>query len=301
MKVFLTGATGYVGSVVAEKLLEKNHEVVGLVRNEASEAKLIERGITPLRGDLTDLESLKRGAEQADGVIHTAFGHDFANFDKMVQTERNAVNAIAEALAGSGKPFIATNGTAFLGDTGEAVVDENFPAQNGIFGYERFEAEQEFLQTAARSIRSVMLRLSFYVYGRGGSVFLPALIPAAKQNGAAYYVGDGEQKVSAVHVEDAADFYVLALENENARGVYHVATENVSNKQLAEAIARLVSVKAESVSPEIAQDKFGALIGFLIINNQLSAEKAKRELGWQPKAQHRILDDIENGSYKSLA
>lgn len=300
MKVFLTGATGYVGSVVAEKLQQNGHRVLGLARNETSEARLRERGIELLRGNLTDLNSLRVGALESDATIHTAFGHDFANFDKMVEIEQNAIAAFVEALAETKKTLIASNGTAFLGDTGNSIVDENYPAETGVFGYERFEAEQTFLETTKRNIRSVMMRLPLYVYGRGGSVFIPALIEAAKQNGAAYYVEPGDQKVSAVHVDDAADAYLAALEINNAGGVYQIASENVTNKQIAEAIAHLVAVRAEAVAPEIAKEKFGAMSGFLIINNQLSADKAKRELGWNPNVANKILDDIENGSYQTL-
>lgn len=300
MKVFLTGATGYVGSAVAEKLLKNGHEVLGLARNEASDAKLVERGITPFRGDLTDLESLKRGARETDATIHTAFGHDFANFDKMVAIENNAVAAFAEALAGTEKPLIATNGTAYLGDTKDEIADENYPAQPGIFGYGRFEAEQLFLETGKKGVRSVMMRLPFYVYGRGGSVFVPALIDAAKRGGAAFYVEPGNQKVSAVHVDDAANAYIAVLENKNAGGVYQIAAENVTNKQIAESIGKLTGVRAEAISIDQAGEKFGALISFLIINNQLSSEKARRELNWSPNSENEILDDIENGSYRKF-
>ncbi|MBC7798791.1 MAG: NAD-dependent epimerase/dehydratase family protein [Pyrinomonadaceae bacterium] len=294
------GRNGLRGSVVAEKLLENGYKVLGLARNEASDAKLRGKGIEIVRGDLTDLESLKRGARETDATIHTAFGHDFANFDKMVAIENNAVAAFAEALAGTEKPLIATNGTAYLGDTKDEIADENYPAQPGIFGYGRYEAERLFLETAKRGVRSVMMRLPFYVYGRGGSVFIPALIDAAKHNSAAFYVEPGNQKVSAVHVDDAANAYLAVLENKNAGGVYQIAAETVTNKQIAESIGKLTNVRAEAISIDEAGEKFGALVSFLIINNQLSSEKARSELNWLPNAEYKILDDIENGSYQQL-
>jgi nucleoside-diphosphate-sugar epimerase len=300
MKVFLTGATGYIGSVVAEKLIKKGHQVLGLARNDVAAEKLQTRGIEAHRGDLTDTASLKKGASVTDGVIHTAFGHDFANFDRMVQNEIDAVNAFVEALQGTDKPFVATSAPAFLGDTGDKIADENYPIDEKSFFAVRARAEQSVLAANEKGVRAVALRLPFYVYGRAGSTFLPVLIPMAQRNGAAFYAGDGEQKVSAVHVEEAADLYVAALENESARGLYNVAAENVSNRQIAESIAKLVAVRAESISLEIAAEKFGVLAGFMTINNQISADKARRELGWQPSAKNSILADIERGSYRKF-
>lgn len=301
MKIFLTGATGYVGSVLAEKLLEKGHEIIGLTRNEATVEKLKERGITPLLGDLSDLASLKRGAAQADGVIHTAFGHDFANFPQMVQNDIDAVNAIVEVLAGTDKPLIATSAPAFLGDTGNTIADENYPIDESSYFAVRARSERNILEASEKSVRSVALRLPFYVYGRAGSTFVPFLIGQAKANGAAYYVNEGTEKTSAAHVDDVANAYALALENENAKGLYHVVAENVSNKAIAEAIGKNLSVAAEGISPAEASEKFGAMTGFFTINNQITADKAKRELGWQPQAELSLLEDIERGSYKSLA
>jgi nucleoside-diphosphate-sugar epimerase len=300
MKVFLTGATGYIGSVVAEKLLENNHEVLGLARNDAAENKLTKKGIKPLRGDLTDAESLKRGASDSDAVIHTAFGHDFANFDKMVQDELDAVAAFIEVLRNTGKPLVATSAPAFLGDTGEEIADENYPIDESSYFATRARAEQAILAANEKGVRSIALRLPFYVYGRAGSTFVPVLIEKAKKDGATFYVEAGGQKVSAVAVEDAARLYVAALENERARGLYNVAAESVTNREIAESIAKLIGVKAVSVSHAAANEKFGALTGFMTINNQISAAKAKSEIGWTPQSEIGILRDIESGSYTAL-
>jgi nucleoside-diphosphate-sugar epimerase len=219
MKIFLTGGSGYVGSVVAEKLIEHNHEVLGLARNDAAESKLNEKGVRALRGDLTDLESLKRGAHQSDAVVHTAFGHDFANFDKMVQNELDAIAVFTEALQNTGKPFIATSAPAFLGDTREEIADENYPIDESSYFAIRARAEKTILAANEKGVRAVALRLPFYVYGRAGSTFVPVLIEKAKQDGATFYVEAGEQKVSAVSVEDAARLYVAALGNKRARAL----------------------------------------------------------------------------------
>lgn len=301
MKVFLTGATGYVGSVVAEKLKGKGHRVLGLARNEAAETKLREKNIEPLRGDLKDVMSLKRGAGESDAVIHTAFIHDFSDYEGAVRTETAAIAAFAEALANTNRPFIATSGAAFLGDTKGNEADEDYPYDRNSPFISRAASEQDALKMSQKGIRSVVLRLPLFVYGRGGSSFAPVMIWQAKAAGAANYVGGGAEKVSAIHVEDAADLYVLALEISTAKNLYNVSAETVSLRDLNEAIARLLNVKAKSISMEEAKKQFGALTGFLTINNQLSAQKARRELGWKPKANTTITDDIENGSYRNLA
>lgn len=300
MNVFLTGATGYVGSVVAEKLLAKGHKVTGLARNDASEEKLRERRMEVLRGDLKDVESLKRGASEADATIHTAFIHDFSDYDGAVKTEMAAIAAFSEVLANTNKPFIATSGSAFLVDTKTSIADEDFPYDTNSPFFSRTESEQATLKLSQKGVRSVVLRLPLFVYGRGGSSFVPFMIEQAKQTGAANYIGDGGKRVSAVHVEDAAGLYVLALETSTAKGLYNVSAETISLRELNEAIARLLNVKAKSISTEEAEKQFGAMVGFFSINNQISSEKARRELGWRANANRTIADDIENGSYRKL-
>ncbi len=300
MRVFLTGATGYVGAVVAEKLLQNGHRVLGLARNETSEVRLRERGIEPMLGDLTDLNSLRAGALDSDATIHTAFGHDFANYDKMVENDRAAIAMFIEALAETTNPLIATSAPAFLGDTGDKIADENYPIDENSPFAARARAEEDIVRADEKLVRSVALRLPFYVYGRAASSFVPFLINQAKQHGAAYYAGDGTQRTSAAHVEDVASAYVLALEDSNARGLYNITAESPSNREIAEAIGELLSVPARGISFDEARKKFGAMTGFLTVNNQISSEKARRELGWTPSAANKILDDIKDGSYRQL-
>ncbi|HEX8366977.1 MAG TPA: SDR family oxidoreductase [Pyrinomonadaceae bacterium] len=299
MKVFLTGASGYVGSVVAEKLAGKGCKVSGLARNDAAEAKLRERKITPVRGDLQDFEALKKAASEADAVIHTAFSHNFSDYADAAKLDRNVIAAFAESLARANKPFIVTSSAAILGDTKGNEADEDYPFDQNSTRLLRGEAERDVLQLSSKGIRGVVLRLPLFVYGRGGSSFVPFMIRQARAAGAAYYVETGEQKVSAVHVEDAADLYALALEKSTAKGLYNVASESVSLKDLNESIARLLNVKAQSITKEKAKEIFGKMFDFLSIDNQLSAEKAQRELGWRANANKTILDDIENGSYRN--
>ena len=299
MKVFLTGATGYIGSVVAEKLLARGHKVLGLARNEAAEAKLAESKIEFARGDLRDFDVLKRSANDADAVIHTAFSHSFSDYNDAVGLDRKAIAAFAEALAQTNKPLIVTASSAVLGDTRGNEVDEDYPFAENSPRRLRGEAERDALQLSSKGIRSIVLRLPLFVYGRGGSSFVPFIINQAKTVGTANYVESGERKVSAVHVEDAADLYLAALEIGTAKGLYNVSAESVSLKELNEAAARLLDVKTKSISAKKAVEQFGGMFDFLSINNQLSSEKARRELGWRVNAGTTITEDIENGSYRN--
>ncbi len=300
MKVFLTGATGYIGSVVAEKLSARGHKVLGLARNDAAEAKLRERGIESLRGDLDDTEILRNAASENDAVIHTAFSHNFSDYNDAVNLDKNAITAFAEGLTETNKPFIVTSSSAILGDTKSNLANEDYPIDQNSPRRLRGETEFDTLKLSQKGIRSVVLRLPLFVYGRGGSSFVPFIINQAKQSRAAKYIETGEHRVSAVHVEDAANLYVLALETSTAKGLYNVSSETVSLKELNEAAARLLNVKAKSIQAENAKEKFGKMFNFLSINNQLSSDKAQRELGWQASANTTITDDIENGSYRNL-
>ena len=298
MKVFLTGASGYVGSVVAEKLKGKGCEVVGLARNDESEENLRGRKIEAAHGDLRDFDVLKNEASQADAVIHTAFSHNFDDYDDAVKLDREVIRVFGEALARTNKPLIVTSSSAVLGDTKSNEADEDYPFDQKSSRILRGEAERDALQLSAKGIRSIVLRLPLFVYGRGGSSFVPFVISQAKKENSANYVESGEQKVSAVYVEDAANLYLSALETSTAKGLYNVSAETFSMKEINEAVARLLNVKTKSISTEKAREQFGKMFEFLSINNRLSSEKAKRELRWSPDSYRSITDDIENGSYR---
>jgi len=300
MKIFLTGASGYVGSVVAEKLKDKGHEVVGLARNDESERKLSERKIETLRGGLEDFEVLKRGASEADAVIHTAFSHNFSDYNDAVKLDREVIKTFGEALAQSNKPLIVTSSSAVLGDTRSNEADEDYPFGENSPRKFRGESERDVLQLSSKGIRGIVLRLPLFVYGRAGSSFVPFVINQAKAENSANYVESGSQTVSAVHVEDAADLYLLALETSTAKGLYNVAAESISMKEMNEAVARLLNVKAKSISAGEAREQFGKMFDFLSINNQLDATKAKSNLRWEINSNKTILEDIENGSYRKF-
>ncbi|HRH45414.1 MAG TPA: SDR family oxidoreductase [Pyrinomonadaceae bacterium] len=300
MKVFLTGATGYVGSVVAEKLKGRGHKVLGLARNDEAEAKLNEKKIEVIRGELSDFEVLKSGSIEADAVIHTAFSHNFSDYNDAVKLDREVIKAFAEAMNQTNKRLIVTSSSAVLGDTRGNEADEDYPFGESSPRKFRGESERDTEQLSSKGIRSIILRLPLFVYGRGGSSFVPFIINQAKKEGSANYLETGDQKVSAVHVEDVADLYVLALETSTAKGLYNVAAESISLKELNEGVARLLNIKAKSISAEKAKEQFGQMFDFLSINNQLSAEKAKGNLRWSPNSNKTILEDIENGSYRNF-
>src|SRR5215213_3880495 len=191
MKIFLTGATGYVGSVIAEKLKGKGCEVVGLARNDDSERKLAARKIEALRGDLQDFEVLRKGATGADAVIHTAFSHNFSDYNDAVKLDREVIKNFAESLAQTNKPFIVTSSSAVLGDTRGNEADEDYPFAENSPRRLRGESERDTLQLSSKGIRSIVLRLPLFVYGRAGSSFVPFVINQAKKENSANYVEPG--------------------------------------------------------------------------------------------------------------
>ncbi len=298
MKIFLTGATGYIGSVIAERLKNKGYKIFGLARSDESEAKLNEKNIEAVRGKLHDFDILKNAASDADAVIHTAFSHNFDDFNDAVKLDRNVIAAFAEGLARTNKPLIVTSGSSVLGNTRNAVADEDFPFDQNSSRVLRGEAELDVQQLSSKGIRSIVLRLPLFVYGRSGSSFLPFILNQATTEKSANYVDSGEHKVSAVHVEDAADLYALALEKGTAKGLYNVSAETVSMKEISEAVGRLLDIPAKSIRADKAREQFGKMFEFLSVNNQMSSEKARRDLRWSPKSYNSILDDIENGSYR---
>lgn len=298
MKIFLTGASGYVGSAVLERLKGRDFEIFALARNDESEAKLREKGVEIVRGELADFEVLKNAAKNADAVVHTAFSHNFEDYDDAVRLDREVVKTFAEALAQTNKPLVVTSSSSILGDTRFNEADEDYPFGENSTRKARGEVERDCLQLPQIGIRAVVLRLPLFVYGRAGSSFVPFLINQAKSENSANYIESGEMEVSAVHVDDVADAYFLALDNSTAKGLYNVAAEIVSLKELSEAVGRLLDVKTKSLSKEAAHEKFGKMFDFLSINNKLDASKIKRDLQWKPQDYHSILDDIENGSYR---
>lgn len=293
MRVLLTGATGYIGSAVGEALQKAGHEVVGLARSEEATLRLEADGISALRGDLHDAESIAQAARDADAVIHTAA----TNGPDMPQTDRAVVEAILEALEGTDKPFIYTSGVWVYGNTGENIVDEESELDPAPLVAWRPAIEQSVLDAAKRRVRSIVIRPAM-VYGRGGGM-IAGFTNGAKEKGVVQFVGTGENRWSLVHVDDLADLYVLALEKA-AAGTLLLAASGpaVRVREIAAAAGRTEGVKAQAWPVDEARGVLGPFADALALDQQVSGAKAQRLLGWTPKAPS-LMEDLERGSYVS--
>ena len=292
MRVFVTGATGYVGTAVAEALRAAGHEVVGLARSDDAAARLAGAGCAALRGTLTDADVLARGAREADAVIHLAAtgGADQAEVDTA------AVRALLDALAGSGKPFLYTSGVWVLGPTGDVVADEDAPANPAALVAWRPALEREVVDAAARGIRSVVIRPGV-VYGRGGGT-PGGFIASGRKKGVVRYVGDGRQRWPFVHVDDLAALYVLALDAP-AGTVLNAAGPSLPVREVAEAAARATGARAEAWPLEEARARLGPYADALALDQQVSAERA-RALGWRP-SRPSVLEELVGSPSTSSA
>ena len=302
MRVFVTGASGHIGFPVVRDLLAAGHKVVGLARSEASAEKISSAGAEVRRSTLDDLDGLREAAKNADGVIHLAFKHDLAlvsgDFMGAVTADLRAVEAIGEALAGSGKPFVNTSGTMLLAHSvrGRAGTEDD-EGQEG--GNPRVASEKLSLAFAKRGVRTSTMRLAPTVHSSlDHHGFIPMLIAAARKNGFSAYVGDGVARWPAVHTLDAARLYRLALEAAPAGSHVHAAAEEgVPFRSIAEAIGRRLSVPAKSVPAEKAGDALGGFIGMIAqLDNPTSSARTRELLGWKP-THADLLADIAEGHY----
>ncbi len=294
MRVFVTGATGFVGSAVVADLLAAGHQVLGLVRSDASAAALAKTGAEPLRGDLENLDSLRQGAATTDGVIHTGFIHDFANMAHSCTVDRIAIETLGEALAGTNKPLIVSSGTALL--PAGSVVTENTPQPGLESGLPRV-SEQTALATVAQSVRGMAVRLPPTVHGAGDHGFIPILIGIAREKGVSAYVNDGQNHWPAVHRPDAARLYRLAFEHGRAGAIYHaIAEQGVPFKLIAETIGSGLGVPVVSQTQEEAAAHFGWFGHFVGVDNRVSSAKTQAELGWRPTGA-TLIDDLTSAGY----
>ncbi len=322
MRVFVTGATGFVGSAVVKELIGAGHEVIALARSEEKAQALRAKGITPHLGNIDDLESLRSAAAAADGVIHLAFMHGLSQFplpkrlrvllgglptgivsrfmEVSTAADRQAINTLGAALKGSGRPFVTTFATMGLVDStmrAPRPATENDAPAAGSPGIARAMTEETVEALASLGVRATMVRLAPSVHGDGDTGLVPQLIASARQKARAAYVGDGSNRWAAVHRADAARLFRLALEGGIAGSRYHaVAEEGIPFRIIAEVIGQKLNVPVAGISAKEAPKQFSFLAPFVMADNPVSSELTRAQLGWEPK-ERGLIADLEHGRY----
>jgi nucleoside-diphosphate-sugar epimerase len=299
MRVFVTGASGHIGSAVVPELLKAGHQVTGLARSDSSAEALEMAGAEVWRGDLDDFDGLRSAAQAADGVIHLAFKHDqmrSGRLEDAAAADLASTQALAAALEGTGKPLVTTSGTLMLtlaGITGRPGTEADFAP-----GGPRVDAENLVIGLASRGVRSSVVRLPPIVHSSlDHHGFAHVLIGIARQTGVSGYVGDGSNRWPSVHTLDAARVYRLALETAPAGSRLHaVADEGIAFRDIAGAIGRGAGVPTASISAADAAEQFAFLGGFVGIDNPTSSDVTRKLLGWEP-AEPGLIDDLEHGHY----
>ncbi len=294
MRVFLTGANGWIGSVVARELLDASHSVVGLVRSKEKSDAVARVGVTPLVGTLRDLDVLRRGAEDADGVIHTAFGLDISRIEDLAEEDREAIETFGDVFVGTDRPIVITGGI------GIAPPDEIFTedARPPVMPSFPRASEQTAFALAERGLRASVVRNPRSVHGVGEAHgFVPMLTAVARETGMSAYVGDGQNLWPSVHRLDAARVYRLALERGMGGEAYHaVAEQGVAYRLIAEAIGKQLGVPTRSLTPEEANAHFGGLAIWVGGNGPASSAKTRAALRWEPR-EVGLIADINRPDY----
>jgi nucleoside-diphosphate-sugar epimerase len=292
MRVFVTGASGWVGSALVPELLGAGHQVVGLARSDASAAALDAVGAEVRHGSLDDLDSLREGAAASDAVVHLAFVHDFAQYEAANETDRRAIAAMGAALEGSHRPLVIASGVATTA-VGRPATEDDPSAPD----FPRSAAAELTLSLAAKGVRPAVVRLPPTTHGQGDKGFIATIVAVARERGVAGYVGDGANVWPAVHRSDAARVFRLAVEADASASVYHaVGEEGVPTRTIAEVIARYLDIPAVSIAPEDAIAHFGWIGSFWALDAPTSSALTQERLGWQPTGPG-LLDDLEAGYY----
>jgi nucleoside-diphosphate-sugar epimerase len=288
MRVFVTGATGFIGSRVVPELISAGHQVLGLTRSDAGAQSLTAAGAEVHKGNLDDLESLRSGAAKSDGVIHLAFDHDFSNFAAICEKDRRVIEALGGALLGSDRPLVITSGTG-MGNVvpGQPSTEEMFDAANPI---PRVASELAAESMLSSGVNVSVVRLP-QVHDPVKQGLITPAVAIAREKGLSAYVGDGSNRWPAAHVRDVARLYCLALEKREAGARYHaVAEEGIPVREIAEVIGRGLKVPVVSLSPEQAQAHFGWLAVFAGLDLPASSAITRERLGWQPTGPGLIAD-----------
>ncbi len=291
MRVFVTGATGFIGSVVVKELLDAGHQVLGLTRSETGAKSLAASGAEVHRGDLEDLDSLRKGAAMSDGVIHLAFNHDFSKFVANCETDRQVIESLGSALAGSDRPLIITSGTGIANTVpGQPSLEDNSTVSSAVVP--RAASEEAAASIAASGINVSVVRLP-QVHDPVKQGLITYVIALAREKGVSAYVGDGLNRWPAAHVLDTARLYRLALEKHDAGAKYHaVAEEGVPLRDIAEVVGRGLKIPVVSLSPDEAAAHFGWLGMFAGRDLPASSAQTRERLGWQPTGPG-LLADLE--------
>ncbi|WP_227981458.1 SDR family oxidoreductase [Nocardia spumae] len=297
MHIFVTGGSGLTGPAVITELVTAGHIVTGLARSDAAAARLAALGATPHRGSLDDLDSLREGAENADGVLHMAFGGDFTDPEDMMRRDRTAIETLARALEQSDKPFVSTSGTLVM-PAGRESTESDEPDPNGAAGF-RIPGERACLDSAARGVRAGVVRLAPTVHGPGDHGFIGMLVATARRTGVSAYIGTGANRWPAVHRLDAARLFRLAVERAPAGSVLHGTAESgVTLRSIAETIGRVLELPVVSLAPEEAVAHFVSpfMATAYGIDAPVSSVRTRELVGWTPTGP-TLLDDLENGDY----
>ena len=294
MRVFVTGATGFIGSAVVRELLDAGHEVLGLARSDEAAAAVTAAGAKVHRGDVGDLDSLRRGAAESDGVVHTAFNHDFSvSRQDASAADRLAVEAMAEALVGTDRPIVIASGTAGL-SPGHLATEQTVPV-NDVVG--RHAVEEAAVSFAGRGVRPAVVRFPPTVHGRGDHGFIARLVEIARNKGVSGYPGGGSNRWPAVHRLDAAHLFRLAVESAPAGARLHgVAEEGIPVKKIAEVIGRSLRLPVVAIPPEELAEHFGFLGAFFALDCPASSAVTQQLLGWHP-AHPALIADLEQAHY----